>query len=332
MTGTVIITGANGSLALGFVDHLLSTYPSYTLLATVRNPSQASDANTAKLAKIISSKNTSSAHIEALDLASLASVRSFAETTAKRIATGEIPPISALVCNAMTWSLSEQLYTPDGMERTFQVGHLSQYLLVLKLLGSMAKDGRVVLLGSTAHYTDRPNPLAKLIAEFPEDVNLLIKPTPDEPGQEHDRGFQRYGTTKLANVMLMHDLNEKLQKDPKLSNITATAMDPGGLVDSRANYKQKPGPRAIFTVVNWLIPVLKHLTTDVRRSADAGKDLVEVSVGPSFKDVRGYHIGIRRGDPTPSSQDVDKRKTLWKACWEWAGLEKHETALSGAAP
>lgn len=209
MTGTVIITGANGSVALGFVDHILSSYPTYTLLATVRDPS---DANSVKLSNIITSKPDAKAHIEALDLSSLTDVRSFAEKTAERVKSGKMPPIKAIVCNAFTWSLSETKYTQDGLEASFQVGHLSHYLLILKLLGSMASDGRIVLLGSNAHYPDRPHPLTKLIARIPEDVEQIVKPLPDEPGQEHDRGFQRYGTAKLANVMLMHDLNTRFKK------------------------------------------------------------------------------------------------------------------------
>lgn len=209
MSGTVIITGANGSVALGFVDHLLSSYPAYTLLATVRNTS---DVNSAKLSDIIASKPNAKAQIETLDLSSLEDVRSFAEKIAERVASGELPRIKAIVCNAFTWSLSETKYTQDGLEASFQVGHLSHYLLILKLLGSIASDGRIVLLGSNTHYPDRPHPLTKLTAQIPDDVEQMVRPLPDEPGQEHDRGFQRYGISKLANVLLMHDLNTRLKK------------------------------------------------------------------------------------------------------------------------
>jgi hypothetical protein len=46
-------------------------------------------------------------------------------------------------------------------------------------------------------------------------------------------------------------------------------MDPGGLVDSRANSIQKPTVRAIFSLANMLIPLLKYITSNVRRSEDA---------------------------------------------------------------
>ncbi|KAJ3468220.1 hypothetical protein MRS44_002285 [Fusarium solani] len=295
MTGTVIITGANGSVALGFVDHLLSSYPTYTLLATVRDPS---NANSAKLSNIITSKPSAKAHIEALDLSSLADVRSFAEKTAERVKSGKLPRIKAIVCNAFTWSLSETKYTQGGLEASFQVGHLSHYLLILKLLGSMASDGRIVLLGSNAHYPDRPHPLTKLIAQIPEDVEQIVKPLPDEPGQEHD----------------------------------LTAMDPGGIVDSRAHTAQKPVIRFILGTICHLLPLTKHITSSFRRSADAGKDLAELSVGKEFEGTRGYFLGVKREEESPMTKDENKQRILWDACWRWAGLEEGETVLVGAAP
>ena len=37
MAGTIIITGANGSLALPAVQHLLANYSNHALVLTVRN-------------------------------------------------------------------------------------------------------------------------------------------------------------------------------------------------------------------------------------------------------------------------------------------------------
>ncbi|RSL62800.1 hypothetical protein CEP51_013402 [Fusarium floridanum] len=316
MSGTVIITGANGSVALGLVDHILSSYPTYTLLATVRNPS---DVNSTKLSNIITSKPNAKAHVEALDLSSLADVRAFAEKTAERVKSGKLPRIKAIVCNAFTWSLSETKYTQDGIEASFQVGHLSHYLLILKLLGSMVSDGRIMLLGSNTHYPDRPHPLTKLIAKIPEDVEEIVKPLPDEPGQEHDRGFQRYGIAKLAN-------------DPNLSGITVSAMDPGNIVDSRAHAAQKPMIRLVLGTITHLLPLTKYITSSIRRSADAGKDLAELSVGKEFQGTTGYFLGVRREEEAPMTKDEGKQRVMWEACWRWAGLKEGETVLVGAAP
>ncbi|KAL5602410.1 hypothetical protein FOBRF1_009943 [Fusarium oxysporum] len=324
MTGTIIITGANGSLALAYISHLIKIYPSYTILATVRDASP-SDPNTAQLSSLLSSHPKSS--IEALDLCLLSNVRGFSENTAKRVATGEIPPIKAIICNAFTMSVSEQVYTLDGFERTFQVNHLSHFVLVLKLIGRMASDGRIVMLGSDTHYTNRSHPLFRQRPGIPEDTELLVKQLPDKKGKEYDGGFHRYGNSKLANIMFMHDLNAKLEKNPKLSGITAIAMDPGGMVDSRAHRIQTPFMRFAFSLVLILLPVLRHFTDTMRSAAQSGRELVELSVGERFKGAKGYFMGARREEEDIACKDVHKRELLWNACWKWAGMKEEETVL-----
>ncbi|RBR17544.1 hypothetical protein FVER53590_12061 [Fusarium verticillioides] len=324
MTGTIIVTGANGSLALAYISHLSKNHPSYTILATVRNASP-SDPNTAQLSSILSSNPKSS--IEALDLSILSNVRNFSENTAKRVASGEIPPIKAIICNAFTMSLTEQVYTPDGFERTFQVNHLSHFVLVLKLVGSMASDGRIVMLGSNTHYTTRTHPLFKQRPGIPEDTELLVKPLPDKKGRGHDGGFHRYGNSKLANIMFMHDLNARLEKNPKLSGITAIAMDPGGMVDSRAHRIQTPFMRFAFSLVLISLPILRYFTDTMRTAAQSGRELVELSVGERFKGTKGYFMGARREEEDIACKDVHKRELLWNACWKWAGMKEEETVL-----
>lgn len=214
MGGTVLITGANGTLALEYVRAMLISYPQYTIVATVRNSSTKTDPNTAKLQDIIDQYPKTTVIIQQLDLGKLADVRAVAEKLAGRIASGELPRLSAIVCNAATWSLEAgQKFTPDGLEATFQVCHLAHYLLVLKLLGSMdPKSGRIIMLGSITHYPEKKNPLSAFRPEFPTDMARLAKPPPDLPEEVHDRGFQRYATAKLANVTFMHDLNSRLEK------------------------------------------------------------------------------------------------------------------------
>jgi NAD(P)-dependent dehydrogenase (short-subunit alcohol dehydrogenase family) len=210
--GTVIITGANGSLALSFVEYLLKNYPSYFALLAVRDDSE-SDPNTAKLRQIVSHYPTAKVSIEALDLALLSNVRAFADNVAARVSTSKLPPISAIVCNAFAWSLMDTKYSKNGYELGFQVSHLSHFVLVLKLLSSMDKEsGRIVLLGSEAHDSKNKNSFNTLGARLPEDLEEVIKPTPDKKGKEMSRGFQRYSNAKLVSVMFMHSLNKTLQQ------------------------------------------------------------------------------------------------------------------------
>ncbi|KAJ5904172.1 hypothetical protein N7504_006555 [Penicillium tannophilum] len=329
MNETVLITGANGSLALGFTKSFLSLYPNHTLIATVRNPSPEKDPNTAKLVQLVSKYPKANVLIEGLDLSNLANVRSFAEKLSTRINAGELPRLTALICNAASISLGGgQKFTSDGYETTFQISHLSHYLLVLKLLDSMdVRSGRIVMLGSITHYTDKPNPFYSLKTYVPNDVEELVKPGPDPQSLVYDRGFQRYGMAKLANVTFANDLNRRLKKDPKLSNVFAVSMDPGGLPSSRGQAEQKFSLRLIFAVINFLMPVLKHLTTEFRTTDDSGRDLVAVSVNPMFHGKSGYFVGQIQGSSTPASEELEWQKRLWNACWKWAGLSDGETIL-----
>lgn len=109
-------------------------------------------------------------------------------------------------------------------------------------------------------------------------------------------------------------------------------MDPGGLPSSRAQSEQKKYARRLFATINFLMPVLKHVTTAFRTTEDAGRDLVAVSVGPAFQGKRGYVVGQKLESPAALSKDLGMQQRLWDACWRWAGLKAGETALSGAAP
>lgn len=214
LKGTIIITGANGSLGFCFVQTLLREYPTYFAILAVRDDSD-EDPNTTKLRKMVSGSKSPNASIEAVDLASLSSVRSFADGIIQRVSSGDIPPISAIVCNAFNWSLVGKQTSIDGYDLSFQVTHLSHFLLVLKLLGSMnKKTGRVVFLGSDAHDGNDLNPFRTLGAAIPDNMEELVKPGSDKPGDEQARGFQRYGNAKLATVMFMHMLNRKLLQVP----------------------------------------------------------------------------------------------------------------------
>lgn len=109
-------------------------------------------------------------------------------------------------------------------------------------------------------------------------------------------------------------------------------MDPGGIVDSRAHTVQKPAIRFILGAITHLLPLTKHITSSYRRSADAGKDLAELSVGNEFDGTRGYFLGLKREEEAAMTKDEGKQRVLWEACWRWAGLEEGETVLVGAAP
>ena len=178
--GTILITGANGSVAAQTVRYLLSRDPegttTTTLLLTVRNTSDA-DVNTKRLREIVSQypasaqspqssqspqspespqcrESSARVIIKRLDLASLKDVHEFATSVAAEIARRDLPPLRGIVCNAFHWNLvgdgngeGDGESTQDGLERTMQVNLVAHAALVLRLLGSFGSFGERIREG-----------------------------------------------------------------------------------------------------------------------------------------------------------------------------------------
>lgn len=210
MAGSVLITGANGTLATPAVDYLLGKYPEYALILAVRDVSDG-DRNTQKLREIIAGYPGAKASIHEVNLADLNSVHKFASTVSDDITAKRTLPLKAILCNACYWTLiGDSELTSDGYDRTLQINHISHVALVLRLLDSFALDGgRIVLFSSEAHSPGRAM-LEKIPPSIPEDLDLLIKPGPQ--ADKAAAGFQRYGNSKLVITAWTHALNRYLEK------------------------------------------------------------------------------------------------------------------------
>lgn len=78
-----------------------------------------------------------------------------AEVVNARVASGEIPPICALILNAGFQDFGKQPWLDDahgGWDVTFVANYLGYWLLALLLLGSMdRKHGGIVVIASQTH-------------------------------------------------------------------------------------------------------------------------------------------------------------------------------------
>lgn len=159
MAGTIHITGANGSLAIPAIHHLLDHYPDHTALLTVRDASDA-DVHTQKLRSILAQYPNATAIVRELNLASLSAVHNFTSATAKDIVDGRLPPLTGIVCNAYYWNLIRDAeLTGDGHEKTFQVSHLAHVALVGGLLAQFwtgRRSSRTLLLRCALAWQEQP--------------------------------------------------------------------------------------------------------------------------------------------------------------------------------
>ncbi|KAI1139190.1 putative short-chain dehydrogenase [Hypoxylon sp. FL0543] len=331
MAGTVILTGANSSAGLYASEHLLKKYPQYTAIFTVRSTAD-TDVNTNSLRAIVSRYPKAKASIHQLDLADLTAVHNFATQISNDIAGGQYPPIKSIICNAYYWNLvDDSKLTVDGFDTSIQVGHIAHVALILRLLDRFSPDGgRIELLSSIAHYRKK-TAMSPYLPEIPDDLDLLIHPKPDPDKQ--GRGFQRYGTLKLVITTWLYPLNEYLQKDPKLSKITAVAINPGNLGDSRAFRTNTPNSIKYMQkfVMKPLMPLIRRFADPTfRPSSEAGVDIIELGVGKADDGERGYYTLLEKDEPDPVVLDKETQHKIWVKSAEWAKINKDNTALKVA--
>lgn len=150
--GTIVLTGANGSLGSAIVSKIVSTpeFAAHHGIYTARDA-----AAVPALTHALHTTGASHSHshdILSLDLADLKSVRDIAATINARVTAADIPPIRALILNAGWQEFNTQTWTKDGFDMTFMVNYLSHWLLTMMLLQSMDREsGRIVVIGSLAH-------------------------------------------------------------------------------------------------------------------------------------------------------------------------------------
>lgn len=130
MKPRILITGASGAMGAAATEALAAQ--GHPVLMAVRNPSKAAAVRDAIRSRLPQAE----LEIAELDLASLASVRRFADG----IAPGSV---AALFNNAGVISRQYET-TEDGFENTFAVNYFGPWLLTQSLLPKLAPGARIV--------------------------------------------------------------------------------------------------------------------------------------------------------------------------------------------
>jgi NAD(P)-dependent dehydrogenase (short-subunit alcohol dehydrogenase family) len=197
-TGRVaIVTGANSGLGL-VAARELARKGALVVLAC-RNM----DKGRAALTEVAAAATGSEPELEELDLASLSSVRSFAETF-----TGTHDRLDLLINNAGVMAAPRR-HTADGFELHLGTNHLGHFALTNLLLPLMEghEDARVVTLSSNAHKTVRGIAFDNL------------------NGDRRYFRWNAYGQSKLANLLFALELDRRLRA--RGSTVKSLAAHPG---------------------------------------------------------------------------------------------------------
>jgi NAD(P)-dependent dehydrogenase (short-subunit alcohol dehydrogenase family) len=242
--------------------------------------------------------------LEALDLASLDSVRGFAERVRE-----SHDGLDLLINNAGIMATPRR-ETADGFELQFGTNHLGHFALTALLIGELEgrEDARVVTLSSGAHRMGR--------ISFD---NL--------GGERRYFRWNAYGQSKLANLLFALELDRRLRAAG--SNVKSLAAHPG----YAATNLQHAGPpkidSAIMHVSNRLIAqsedmgALPTLYAATEPGLEGG-----VFIGPDgFAAQRGHP---KTEKPSGAARDEQAARRLWEVSEQMTGV-RFEFSAGAAA-
>jgi mannan polymerase II complex ANP1 subunit len=200
LNGTVIITGANGSLGSKIALKIARQHPFVHLLLTARDVWSKSVAD---ISEEIRSLGPRSFEIASLDLANFHSIRKFTRNTVERVQSGDIPAIQLLINCAAVASFKADASTVDGFDLVYQTNCLGPFLLTVNLLEAFrANDGdsgtRIINIGSSLMS----------LGKFDYFDNCISKKVDSPLGVRE--GLVRYGSSKLLLNAAMYALRRSL--------------------------------------------------------------------------------------------------------------------------
>lgn len=289
---TLVITGAN--TGVGFECAKAFVARGAEVILGCRDEGKAQDA----LARLRAA--TPSANVEAipLDLASLASVRAFAQTVLQRH-----PRLDVLVNNAGVMALPARR-TADGFEMQIGTNHLGPFALTAQLLPGLVASGagRVVTVSSILHKRARLDL---------DDLNA---------DKRYDK-WAAYGQSKLANLLFTSELQRRLARAG--APVLAVAAHPG----FSATDLHLVGPRLEGNgLAERFSRVMNAL---VAQPAERGAWPIEYAaamadvkggeyLGPDgFNDLRGYPTRARS---SKAASDAASAKALWELSERLTGV------------
>ncbi|XP_053372371.1 dehydrogenase/reductase SDR family member 13a.2 [Clarias gariepinus] len=221
---TVIITGGNTGIGKATAMDLAGR--GARVILACRNKQKA-EAAISDIKKVTGS--TDVVYMQ-LDLSSLKSVRSFAETFLKQES-----KLDVLINNA---GLVADGRTEDGFGIEFGVNHLGHFLLTCLLLDRLKESpgARVVTLSSMAYQWGKI------------DFDALVTSKDLGSGRYSWQFFQAYCNSKLCNVLFTHELAKRL----KGTNVTCYSVHPG-VVKTELSRHVSLWQKVFIEPVSWLL-------------------------------------------------------------------------------
>ena len=295
-----LVTGANSGLGLIVARELARA--GATVVLACRNTEKGADT----LREITSEAPAAEPELAALDLASLDSIRSFAD----EFRNGH-DGLDLLINNAGVMAPPRRT-TADGFEMQFGTNHLGHFALTGLLLKALEgrEDARVVTVSSTAHRFGR--------------IDL-----DDLQSERRYRRWRAYGQSKLANLIFALELDRRLRAAG--STISSVAAHPGYAATNLQSAAAPALDRAVMTVTNLLLAQSAEIGALPLLYAATEPGLAGGTyVGP---DGRGEQRGHPQPNAVPSNAALDQTVAarLWAASEEATGVHFELPGRASAA-
>ena len=272
----VVITGANSGIGRSAASALVRAGASLTL--AVRNVEKGQSAASAMAGDV---------RVRRLDLADLASVRSFAEDTSG--------PIDILIANAGVMAIPLQR-TVDGFEMQVGTNHLGHFALSNLLLPQI-RD-RIVVVSSEVHRQGQIDL---------DDLNWERRPY---------KRWAAYAQSKLANLLFVLELERRLAEGG--TSVRAIAVHPGYAATNLQHHTGSAMFSVVANVGNRLfaqsermgaLPTLYGATMDMPGGSYVGPD--------SYRNMRGHPA---LGVPSSRAHDATLARQLWNLSARLTGV------------
>ena len=217
-----------------------------------------------------------------LDLASLESVRRFAEKLPD-------PALDMLICNAGVYGGGYR-ETAEGFEWTVGVCHIGHFLLSLLLLDRLeaGEGGRVVMVSSSSHKSPRTLDFSRLPLKKDDYSDMTA-----------------YGQAKLCNALFAKELERRYGE----RGVTAYSLHPGNLVPTTIGRNSL----LLRLLIRLVRPFAKSLSQGAATS-------VLCAAHPSLDDLGGeYFSNCRLDRASPEAEDPEVARRLWELTETWTG-------------
>jgi len=234
---------------------------------------------------------TGSVEVYHLDLMSLSSVKSFAQT----ILSLDIP-IHVLINNAGIM-FGDRKLTEDGFESQLATNYLGHFLLTHLMLPMLERTGkeespaRIVNVSSCAHYCGSWMDFA--------DLQLSKVYSPE----------QAYGNSKAAQIMFTSHLSSMLQG--KQSNVVVYSVHPGVVYTD------------LYTNV-WWVKIFGLVARLIMKTAEQGGDtVVHATLDPDIISYKQLYLeNCRPGRMSSFTSRLENQAKLWGISCSLLGIQR----------